>query len=308
MKLKVLEIVLMMVLFFFVAGNSAVQKKKFSVEKASPDSSSVVVEETVRKSTPEKTLFKQFADAQRVLREKVSAYVTSIKEGDWRGIGSFLLLCFVYGLLHALGPGHGKSIVVGYFLSRKGGWKQGLGLGASITFAHTFSAVLLLFTLYAILKATVFPTFEKSRGFVEMGSYALVILTGIILIVLGIKEGVSRKSQEQSGQPSCANWKEILWVAAVTGIVPCPAVALVVLFCLLHSMVGLSLLGALFICLGMTSTNAFFGLSAVALRKGVDAGAKKSRYAGVIYSVVSVTGGVVVLVTGILLMTNGNFR
>jgi ABC-type uncharacterized transport system, permease component len=56
------------------------------------------------------------AREQKVLREKLTAAISAMKSGDWGAIWKFLVICLLYGMLHALGPGHGKSIVVGYLL------------------------------------------------------------------------------------------------------------------------------------------------------------------------------------------------
>ena len=154
------------------------------------------------------------------------------------------------------------------------------------------------------------------------------MLTGVLLVVLGIRDVIkSRRGCEcatrietaegsatgsacvtgtaQNGMlPPVARWREIIGVAAITGIVPCPAVALIVLFCLLNSMVALSLLGALVICVGMTITNVAFGIAAVAFRKGIDKGSAHTRIATKIYTVATLAGGVIIFISGLLLFTN----
>jgi ABC-type nickel/cobalt efflux system permease component RcnA len=208
--------------------------------------------------------------------------------------------------------------VVGYFIARRGRWRQGVALGAGITVIHTMSAVLLLLILYAIFKATVFNAFETGRIGIEKASYALVMLTGILLVVLGIRDIITQRKQAkmvaQGGEstehcsetplPPIARWREIIGVAAVTGIVPCPAVALIVLFCLLNSMVALSLLGALVICIGMTITNVAFGIAAVAFRKGIDKGSAHTKIATKIYTVATLAGGIIIFVSGLMLFSN----
>jgi len=150
------------------------------------------------------------------------------------------------------------------------------------------------------------------------------MLTGVLLVVLAIRDvfkshkgcGCSARMESAEGAvaqdgkcaesklPPVARWREILGVAAVTGIVPCPAVALIVLFCLLNSMVALSLLGALVICVGMTITNVAFGIAAVAFRKGIDKGSAHTRIATKIYTVATLAGGVIIFISGLLLFTN----
>ena len=326
------SIVFLLVLLIAVAASAAVKKKRFDVGGASdapaatevtvksvaPEvaaESAVVPEKPVEKS---RSLYTVIAEEQKVLREKLTATISAMKSGDWNAIWKFLAICLVYGMLHALGPGHGKSIVVGYFIARRGRWRQGVALGAGITVTHTMSAVLLLLILYAIFKATVFSAFETGRIGIERASYALIMLTGVLLVVLAIRDvfkshkgcGCFARMESAEGAvaesklPPIARWREILGVAAVTGIVPCPAVALIVLFCLLNSMVALSLLGALVICIGMTITNVAFGIAAVAFRKGIDKGSAHTRIATKIYTVATLAGGVIIFISGLLLFTN----
>ena len=345
---------LIILLFFLLAvmdASAAVKKKRFDVgggdapaatEMVAPAEGASAVPEAaaetaVAKSVaavPEKkaektrSFYTVIAEEQKVLREKLTAAISAMKNGDWDAIWKFLAICLVYGMLHALGPGHGKSIVVGYFIARRGRWRQGVALGAGITVTHTMSAVLLLLILYAIFKATVFTAFETGRIGIERASYALIMLTGVLLVALAIRDVIkSRKGSgcaagietaegaaagsacvtgtaQNGALPPVARWREILGVAAVTGIVPCPAVALIVLFCLLNSMVALSLLGAFVICVGMTITNVAFGIAAVAFRKGIDKGSAHTRIATKIYTVATLAGGVIIFVSGLLLFTN----
>ena len=340
------SIVFLLVLLIAVAATAAVKKKRFDIgggdapvatEVVAPADDSVSAAAVpVAKSVaaPEKpsekkqSLHALIAQEQKVLREKLTVAISAMKSGDWGAIWKFLVICLIYGMLHALGPGHGKSIVVGYFIARRGRWRQGVALGAGITVTHTMSAVLLLLILYAIFKTTVFAAFETGRIGIERASYALIMLTGVLLVVLAIRDVIkSRKSSVSAARgdgaegavaesadaagvsqnralPPIARWREIIGVAAVTGIVPCPAVALIVLFCLLNSMVALSLLGAFVICIGMTITNVAFGIAAVAFRKGIDKGSAHTRIATKIYTVATLAGGVIIFISGLLLFTN----
>ena len=320
------SIIILLVILLAMAASAAVKKKRFDMGGTSdaPVAAEVAPAEPEKPAEESRAILTVIAEEQKVLREKLTTAISAMKRGDWDAIWKFLAICLVYGMLHALGPGHGKSIVVGYFIARRGRWRQGVALGAGITVTHTMSAVILLLILYAIFKATVFTAFETGRIGIERASYALIMLTGVLLVVLGIKDFIMQRKQAkiaaeggavaqdgkcaESGSgialPPIARWREILGVAAVTGIVPCPAVALIVLFCLLNSMVALSLLGALVICIGMTITNVAFGIAAVAFRKGIDKGSAHTRIATKIYTVATLAGGVIIFISGLLLFTN----
>ena len=291
------SIVFFLILILSLTASAAVKKKRFdvgttdaataSVEAVVDTASAEQAVSSVQPTSTQTSFVTIISQAQKTLREKITAAISSMKSGE--------------------GPGHGKSIVVGYFIARRGRWRQGVALGAGITIVHTLSAVLLLLILYAIFKATVFPAFETGRMGVEKASYILIMITGLLLVVLAIRDLLKRKkieSEHSEIMPPTAKWREIIGVAAITGIVPCPAVALIVLFCLLNSMVALSLLGALVICIGMTITNVAFGIAAVAFRKGIDAGSKHSRFATTIYTVATLAGGILIFVSGLLLFSN----
>ena len=312
------SLVFLLVLILAFMANADVKKKRFDVGPAKASAPATASVETPAETQTSFSFIATISQAQKVLREKITTAISAMKSGEWGAIWKFLAICLVYGMLHALGPGHGKSIVVGYFIARRGRWRQGVALGAGITVTHTMSAVLLLLVLYAIFKATVFNAFETGRIGIERASYALIMLTGVLLVVLGIKDFITQRKQAKIAAqdsavaepgtaktlPPTARWREIIGVAAVTGIVPCPAVALIVLFCLLNSMVALSLLGALVICIGMTITNVAFGIAAVAFRKGIDKGSAHTRIATKIYTVATLAGGAIIFISGLLLFTN----
>src|SRR3546814_4386516 len=60
-----------------------------------------------------------FVRLQRDVNRAITSQLTSIRRGEgplalWLGLG----IAFLYGVAHALGPGHGKAVVASYFLSR----------------------------------------------------------------------------------------------------------------------------------------------------------------------------------------------
>jgi ABC-type nickel/cobalt efflux system permease component RcnA len=60
-------------------------------------------------------------------------------------------MCVAFGLgaMHALSPGHGKTIVAAYLVGNRGTFKHAILLGGMVTFTHTFSVFCLgLATLY----------------------------------------------------------------------------------------------------------------------------------------------------------------
>ncbi len=88
-----------------------------------------------------------------------------------------LALAGVLGGLHALTPGHGKTVVAAYLVGSRGTLRHAVALGAIVTFTHTASVIVIgLLALFA------------SRFVVpNVLAPLLVILSGLLVVFLGVR-------------------------------------------------------------------------------------------------------------------------
>ena len=93
-----------------------------------------------------------------------------------------LLISLGLGAMHALSPGHGKSIVAAYLIGTRGTVRHAVFLGATVTITHTVGVFALGFiTLFAsryILPETLYPW--------------LSLVSGIIVVIIGATMIVKR--------------------------------------------------------------------------------------------------------------------
>jgi ABC-type nickel/cobalt efflux system permease component RcnA len=90
-----------------------------------------------------------------------------------------LLAAMAWGAAHALGPGHGKTIVAAYLVGSRGTARHALLLGAVVTFAHVSSVITLgLVTLYA----SHFVSTEYLYLWLSVASGLLVVAMGAGLL------------------------------------------------------------------------------------------------------------------------------
>ena len=102
MKTKYIFFIFFIFQFFFLYANP------FTGKKNSPS--------PVYQSRPSENILKY----QRVLNQKLGDYIADWKENQSLSILIPILgLSFLYGLVHAAGPGHRKSIVFSFYLTRK---------------------------------------------------------------------------------------------------------------------------------------------------------------------------------------------
>jgi ABC-type nickel/cobalt efflux system permease component RcnA len=79
-----------------------------------------------------------------------------------------LAAAFVLGAIHALSPGHGKTIVAAYLVGTRGTPKHAIFLGGMVTFTHTISVFALglatLFLSRYVLPEKIFPVLGVISG------------------------------------------------------------------------------------------------------------------------------------------------
>jgi nickel/cobalt transporter (NicO) family protein len=91
-----------------------------------------------------------------------------------------LLGALLLGAVHALSPGHGKTIVGAYLIGSRGTPRHALFLGLTVTITHTLGVFALGFaTLYA--SRYVVP--ERLFPILSLISAALVLVMGIVLVI-----------------------------------------------------------------------------------------------------------------------------
>jgi nickel/cobalt exporter len=208
---------------------------------------------------------------QKKLRGQLTHVSRDIRGNPWgQSFLLFLILSFVYGVIHALGPGHGKSIVFSYFLSRPGRYVHGVLMGNLITFVHVFSAVAIVLGFYLTLKTAGLSSFEHVRGMLEKISYALLMLLGLFLVLYKVREltrGTLTNLQEY--KTAEADFKHLALMALATGLVPCPGAALILLFTITLDILIPGLIAMVCIALGMGVTTTLFALFSIASRNTI---------------------------------------
>jgi len=96
---------------------------------------------------------------------------------DPAAIWVLLIGCFLYGVFHAAGPGHGKAVISSYLVANDETWLRGMVLSAAASLLQAIVAVVVVLILTGILGAT-----QKTMGittrWIEIASFALIALMG----------------------------------------------------------------------------------------------------------------------------------
>ena len=93
-----------------------------------------------------------------------------LHQGDigWGMILAGMVVAFGLGAVHALSPGHGKTIVAAYLVGTRGTPKHAIFLGGMVTFTHTISVFFLglttLFLSQYVLPEKIYPVLGAISG------------------------------------------------------------------------------------------------------------------------------------------------
>ena len=108
-----------------------------------------------------------------------------------------LLLAFSYGVLHTLGPGHGKAVIVSYFVGQGGSLRKGLLMGGQIAIFHVLSAILLVIVTDTVMRQ-VGGAPESNYRVVQLISYSAIALLGGWML----RQTLTQRTKHQIATPS----------------------------------------------------------------------------------------------------------
>ncbi len=177
-------------------------------------------------------------------------------QGEW-GLGvvlAALALAFGLGTVHALSPGHGKTIVAAFLVGSRGTWRHALLLGGVVTLTHTVSVFGLgMATLYL----TAYVRADELARTIGVVAGASIVLVGLWLLLqrTGVLEHGHSHDVETNGG--------ILALAVSGGLVPCPSALVLLLTAISLQRVGLGLVLLVAFSAGMAVVLMAIGLGVV---------------------------------------------
>jgi ABC-type nickel/cobalt efflux system permease component RcnA len=191
------------------------------------------------------------------------------------GFGFALLAAAIaagLGALHALEPGHGKTIVAAYLVGSRGTARHAFLLGVVVTISHTAGVYLLgAITLYAqkyILPDRIYPFLAVLSGVLIAGMGVYLLLERYVgpefTHTHGEAYAVGETASESGRRPSGRVAARQLLVLGITGgIVPCPAALVVLLSAVALHRTGFGLYLIAAFSIGLAAVLIFMGMAAV---------------------------------------------
>jgi ABC-type nickel/cobalt efflux system permease component RcnA len=223
------------------------------------------------------------ADAER-FGDRLTAIVADRSPLTAGVVLSALLAAVVLGALHALTPGHGKTIVGAYLVGARGTWRHAIFLGLVVTATHT-AGVYALGAATLVASAWILP--ERLMPWLSAASGLLVLTVGASLVgerfavaVHGHSHGHAGHSHAHDhdghghGHAPASNMaptlRNLIALGVSGGLLPCPSALVVMLGAIALGRTAFGLALILAFSIGLAAVLTAIGLVLVYARRLFD--------------------------------------
>jgi len=215
---------------------------------------------------PDQSIFQRCIDtineSQQTLKQKMTVIAKDLKENRRpKTLCMLLILSFLYGAVHAIGPGHGKSIILSYLMSYRGSTLKGIMTGALAAFCHGLSAIILVLAIYYLSIKRLTTTFDMVSSRLMTISYLLIIALGIMLFSMRVYELIKTRGSYGSSKDKGIGNPFVMILSL--GLVPCPGAMIVLLFFMSMRLLHIGIWMAVCMSAGMALSIALVALVGV---------------------------------------------
>lgn len=206
---------------------------------------------------------------------------------------------FVYGVVHALGPGHGKAIIASFFFKEEQPLKKSVLMSLIVSFTHTGSAIILSFLLFYILTGIRGMMRIQLQNYFIIASGFLVTMIGLVFLIKKIL--CSRKIDLKKSE----NNRNIYLVGLSAGIIPCPVTLMIMTLTISNRIVFAGLAAVVSISIGMFMVLLIVGLLSIYSRSRIiSLSGKFLKKTELVSEIVEYLSIVLILLIGLTMATN----
>lgn len=118
---------------------------------------------------------------QKLLHTMLASHIQAVADNAFEHGAALIALSFAYGVFHAVGPGHGKSVIVTYLATQKESLPKGVLISMLAAILQAGVAITLV-TLSAQMLTFKLSDAHNYGNDIALVSYVLVIILGVMLL------------------------------------------------------------------------------------------------------------------------------
>lgn len=278
---------------------------------------------------------------QRELHQELAGLLRQVKENPMQSGMTLAGFSLIYGVIHAIGPGHGKIVITTYLATHPSRLKSSLKLTFASAIVQGLVAILLVSVVLGVLQLSS-RQLHQSSFWMERGSFILVILLGVLLCWRALKrvwqtikslrrapamkihslspmgsethvhdehcgcghQHVPSDQQLQAG----GDLRTQIAIVLAMGLRPCSGAIMVLLFSKVIGVYSWGVISAITMAIGTSLTVSLIGVLVFYSRElavKLSATRTPAAWQRITWSLLALTGGIVLLVAGVLLYSTG---
>lgn len=185
----------------------------------------------------------------------------------------FLIITFfslAYGIFHTLGPGHGKLIVVSFFLRDNTTKADAFSLSIIVSVIHSSAAIILAILFQSIFSSVKGLAQVKVQNGFTLFSGILILTLGVVYLILHIKgkghHSRTAKQLKYKENGRKGRWKKNLAVGLSIGIVPCPLSLTIMMLSIVYGIFWIGISSVISLTIAMVIVLYFLSVSTIKSR------------------------------------------
>lgn len=239
---------------------------------------------------------------------------------DGAALWMLMAIGFAYGVFHAAGPGHGKSVIAGYIVASRQSLRRGLTLSVAAALLQAVVAIVLVSILAMVIRATA-ATISATANAIELASFGAVTLLGLAVLwrkagglvaLAGLSDAGLGDAGSDCGHvhlpapttlDRMRDWRDRAGVVVAAGIRPCAGAIIILVFALGQGLFAAGIAATLAMAAGTALTTSALAALAVFM-KGLALRVAGGRGRGpVVIAALEVLAAAFVALTGVALLS-----
>lgn len=262
---------------------------------------------------------------QRAVQNALARSIRAVRAGDVGALAGLLAVCFSYGFLHAVGPGHGKVLIGGYGVARRVAMLPLMVIAFVASMAQAAVAVAIVAAFFAVLGWTRDAVLGVSEDVMAPVGHVLVGLVGAWLVWRGLRR-VWRQRPGQGAHhhhdhdhddhcghahgptvdqlTALTGWRDTAALIAGIAVRPCSGALFLLILTFQMGIAAAGIAGVFVMGLGTASVTVAVALLAVWSREGALATLSETRLARAL-PVIEIVAGALVIVVAAQMLRSG---
>lgn len=237
----------------FFSGTKATTKTHADTKAKSETESN-----TVKKSEFGKPFYAKLVQFQRIFNNKITAIISDYKAQKNLNLLFYVwLIAMGYGFFHAMMPGHGKNIILGWILTSPKRFRKVVITASLAMMMHVFTAVIMVYTIWLLIGGRISTQSSEISKYFSFFAFAILLYVAIsqLVAVYKSRKGAGHHHDHQlTAIDSETSWRECVITASTIGLIPCPVSTILIVFMISQGLHLEGLLTGLFFATGMAGT------------------------------------------------------